>query len=223
MIDERKRFMDHQVAGYFATPVVAIKLTDKENERLKDLFYKKIRNKDYKDIGRNICDRLTHYNNIFYHFKEVRDIFKKLEKMANFAYKDVMNHTSDLFIKEHWINYAKSRSNQHFHSHANSVLSGTIFIDVDDDYLIFKTPFDIDRTPPHMNTIIDEPSFEDNKLGYEFHKTEVSAGVNSGTVLFWPSYLRHGYNDTKKEGRLTLSFNCFPKSINHDYSIGTYT
>jgi|TARA_Y100000022_G_scaffold910_1_gene738 uncharacterized protein (TIGR02466 family) len=215
--------MDHQVAGYFATPVVAIKLTDKENERLKDLFYKKIRNKDYKDIGRNPCDTLTHYYNVFKNFREVRDIFKKLETMANFVYKDVMNHTTDLFIKEHWFNYAKRNSSQHFHAHANSVLSGTIFIDVDEDYLIFKTPFDIDRTPPHMNTIVDEPSYEENKLGYTFHSPEVSAGVANGTVLFWPSYLRHGYQDTKKEGRLTLSFNCFPKSFNHDYSIGTYT
>ena len=73
-----------------------------------------------------------------------------------------------------------------------------------------------------MNTIVDEPSYEENKLGYTFHAPEVSAGVSNGTVLFWPSYLRHGYQDTKKEGRLTLSFNCFPKSFNHDYSIGTY-
>ena len=86
--------------------------------------------------------------------------------MANFVYKDVMNHTTDLFIKEHWFNHATRNSSQHISCTCKSVLSGTIFIDVDEYYLIFKTPFDIDFYPP---PIVDEPSYEENKLGYTFH------------------------------------------------------
>ena len=52
--------------------------------------------------------------------------------------------------------------------------------------------------------------------------TEIEMEVSDGTILFWPSYLRHGYYETQRDARLTLSFNCFPKKFNSLYSTSTY-
>ena len=57
--------MEHEVAGHFAVPITSIKLTTKENERLKDLFYTKVRNKQWKYKGYNVSGKHTHYNRIF--------------------------------------------------------------------------------------------------------------------------------------------------------------
>ena len=216
--------MEHEVAGHFAVPITSIKLTTKENERLKDLFYNKVRNKKWKYKGYNVSGKHTHYNRIFDEFKEIKDISNKVNKMSNFVYQEVMNYESELFVTENWFNYAKQGARQHFHAHANSVLSGTIYIDHGTDHIIFKNPYhEPDIRPLTINHIEDNHNPDKkNKYGYIFHAPEIEMEVSDGTILFWPSYLRHGYYETQRDARLTLSFNCFPKKFNSLYSTSTY-
>lgn len=208
--------MEHEVASFFPVPVVSMKITEEENKKIKSFFFSSIRGKGYD--GKYIndeCSSLIHYREVFDEYRELFWLKKKIKKLSTFVYKDVMNHITDLEVTDAWFNYAKKGSWQYIHNHCNSVISGTLFIDVEDDFLIFHSPYESSSSIANM--MVDNPSQEKNQLGYTFHNKQIQAEVSCGTILFWPSYLKHSYLPTNKEGRLTLSFNCLPTKFNSLY------
>ena len=208
--------MEHEVANFFPVPVVSMKLTQEENQKVKNFFFNSVRGKEYN--GKYIndeCQSLIHYREVFKEYKQLFWLKEKIKLFSNFVYKDVMNHITNLEVTDAWFNYAKKGSWQYVHNHCNSTLSGTLFIDVDDDFLIFHSPYE--ETTSTSNIMIDNPSQEKNRFGYTFHNKKIQTEISSGTILFWPSYLKHSYLPTKKDGRLTLSFNCLPTQFNSLY------
>lgn len=208
--------MEHEVASFFPVPVVSMKITEEENKKIKSFFFSSIRGKGYN--GKYIndeCSFLIHYREVFNEYRELFWLKEKIKKLSNFVYKDIMNHITDLEVTDAWFNYAKKGSWQYVHNHCNSVISGTLFIDVEDDFLIFHSPYESSSSTANM--MVDNPSQEKNQLGYTFHNKQIQTDVSCGTILFWPSYLKHSYLPTNKEGRLTLSFNCLPTKFNSLY------
>ena len=202
----------------FPIPVSSLTLPTQENQEIKNFFFSHIQQEEKGIYTNDGCPTLFHYKDIFTPSKEELSWLKtKIEKYANFVYKDIMNHVTQLEVTDAWFNYAKKGSSQYIHNHANSTLSGTLFIDVKDDFLIFHSPY---HQPISANNIIhDPPAQTASKYGYNYHEGQKEMNTPDGTILFWPSYLKHSYLPTKHEGRLTISFNCLPTHFNYLYSI----
>ena len=208
--------MEHQVASFFPVPVVSMQITEDENKKVKSFFFSNIRGKEYN--GKYIndeCQSLVHYREVFDEYRRLLWLKEKIKKYSNFVYKNVMNHITDLEVTDAWFNYAKKGSWQYVNNHCNSDISGTLFIDVGEDFLVFHSPYE--NSSSTGNIMVDNPSQEENKLGYAFHNTQIQTEVSNGTILLWPSYLKHSYLPTNKEGRLSLSFNCLPTKFNSLY------
>lgn len=111
----------------------------------------------------------------------------------------------DWTIKESWINVLKRGGSQFMHTHANSFISGVIYV-----------------TKPHTSaaTIFRRPSG-----GTEFiFKNDVPNGhissdhwqvpdVQQGDLLLFPSYLLHGVPPNDGAMRISLAFNAIPNRL----------
>lgn len=214
---------NYDVAGLFPVPVVKINLENskEKTEYLKNFFFNQIQKEEFAYNNQtNLLKNYYNSSNILEVKEELHDIKKELIEALNFTYKEILNHVNDLMIVGSWFNLCSAGGYQFSHTHVNSILSGTWYINYDKEKhspLYFESPF---WKVSHNNfQIQDLPSPEDNKHGFIFNKTEVSLEIEEGDIFVWPSYLSHGYKKNKEDNRLTMSFNCFPKSLNSPYSI----
>ena len=104
---------------------------------------------------------------------------------------------TDLKISQIWSNIQNSDSVLHEHSHPNSIISGALYINVDDSCSItFHNP------NPYVyftNALENTP--------YNFEWCKYS--VENGDLLLFPSWLRHGHPEhiNQMDGRICISFN----------------
>tara|TARA_R100001244_G_C5170771_1_gene131633 strand:- start:4020 stop:4637 length:618 start_codon:yes stop_codon:yes gene_type:complete len=125
------------------------------------------------------------------------------KELDNVAYKILkMNKKQRLVVTQSWFNFNPKGSYHHMHNHPNSLLSGTFYIDGEEN-----TFCDIDRE--YANTVF--PYFqlewdEVNPINTNIHT--ISNKLH--TLTLFPSRLRHEVrlNKNNKE-RITLAFNCF--------------
>ena len=93
-------------------------------------------------------------------------------------------------MQDSWCNIQGKDSTLDFHNHPNSVVSGIIFLKVDENSskLVFQNP---------------------TSLTKEIHQITPKTGL----LVMWPSYLRHGSGDSinKSAERIVLSFNTYWK------------
>lgn len=214
----------HKVVIMFPIPLISLKVGV---EGIYDFFNKEIRHRDDKITRDNEHNKnLTHWyndSNVLYEYKELATLREEIEAGANFAYKDVLNYkkSGDMKVVQSWFNLAQVGATQFPHNHVNSVMSGTLYINVDDNsYLSFFSPY-IDQYGgvTVKNVLEDMPSEEENALDYHFHKNILGYRVKEGDCLYWSSFLRHGYSENRTPNRLTLSFNLIPEKFNFLYNI----
>ncbi|MFT7558259.1 MAG: hypothetical protein ACI93R_000153 [Flavobacteriales bacterium] len=197
--------------GLFASPLIKIHLDDLEDA--KRFFYANLKNDD-------TVQNLTHYHsfeNVFDLYSELNWLRLKIEKAGTFAYQDLLNYNKSgpMKITNAWFNLCQVGGSQRKHSHANSLLSGTIYLEADNNTEIdFFHPLTTDSLHAEL---YDEPDTSLNQHGLKYHHQEVAVSVQTGDCLFWPSQLRHGYTNNKTPNRLTLSFNMMPESLNTTY------
>jgi|TARA_R110002012_G_C11461249_1_gene592849 uncharacterized protein (TIGR02466 family) len=140
----------------------------------------------------------------------------ELEKLSNLK-KDIMEHVNayfeqvyspandcSIYITQSWINYTEEKQLHHIHSHANSLVSGVVYLDADIDFdsiTFYKR--EIDQTirilPKEWN---------------QFNSFEWNFPMKTGNIVLFPSNLKHGVK--QKEGkniRASLAFNTFVKGV----------
>ena len=210
--------MNHQTIGLFAQPVTRVDLEVDGVANFFDTVIKGSGGESNKDRGHG-DQGLVHYHNaqnVFKVYDELAELGDRITEAANFVYTEVMNHKSDLFITNAWFNECSVGSSQFLHTHGNSVLSGTLYIRTDENTNIqFQRP----GASEVSFVLSDEPDMEkDNKYGYNFHWHTCTFDVKEGVCLFWPSYMKHGYQNNQTPNRLSLSFNMMPKSFNSMYN-----
>ena len=211
--------MNHQTIGLFAQPVTRV---DLDIDGVAKFFDTVVRNNggDRTNEKHGFGDQgLMHYHNaenVFTVYDELSDLKDQILNAANFVYTEVMNHKSDLFITNAWFNECSVGSSQFMHNHCNSVLSGTLYLRTDENtYIQFQRP----GSSEVQNILEDSPDTDrDNKYGYNFHFQHCNFNVKNGVCLFWPSYMKHGYQNNQTPNRLSLSFNLMPKSFNSVYN-----
>ena len=159
------------------------------------------------------------------------DVLKELE---SYCLQQLNYCLSNVFYKENedggvitdsWVNVTSSdRAWQLWHSHANSYLSATYYVNYDKDKHQ-NLMFDGQPTADSRQHILlnDINGLEDSSLG-KYCKRFYTPDINEGDLVMWPSHILHGYGDghsPKKyeSGRCSISMNYLPKKI----SSGTYS
>ena len=149
-----------------------------------------------------------------------------LLELRNFIF-DSSNHflvntfglTNSIHIANSWINISSPSSSQAFHSHANSLISGTYYISFDSSIhpsLVLRHPrpqcsFSAYEDMPFLPTVYNSPLFKPS--------------YSQGDLLLWPSYLEHGFFASRNPSdslapRVSLSFNLnINNTLLHPYSL----
>jgi uncharacterized protein (TIGR02466 family) len=118
-------------------------------------------------------------------------------------------------IKEMWVNVLEQGGRQAMHNHANSFISGVVYL----------TP-----THPGSQTVFMKSPGGTDFLFKNDHKGMtpneycadkwVSPAPEPGDMVLFPSYLMHAVPPNQGERRITLALNCIPTQLNSwDYTI----
>lgn len=222
--------MKHQVLGLFAQPLSRV---DIDTTGVVEFFEEKIKPtiKPMINEGNGNHHGLKHYHcnspkegwpgsvtNVFNAYPELKWLEDSIVKAANFAYQNICNYSEELHITDAWFNECDIGSGQFWHNHCNSVFSGTLYLRTDEHTEIeFQSPF---GTSDYANTLLNTPNLnKENEFGYNFHFEYCGVPVSDGACLFWPSYIKHGYQNNQTPNRLSLSFNLMPNNFNCLYNL----
>ena len=119
------------------------------------------------------------------------------------------------FIKEMWMNLSSRGGHQSIHSHANSFVSGIVYLSEVED---------TSRTVFHRDMGGRDFDFSN---GHEQSETTpynadrwVANDVQCGDMVLYPSYLLHAVPPNQGEERMTLAFNALPDRLKSwDYEV----
>ena len=122
----------------------------------------------------------------------------------------LFGETLKWFVKEMWINVLHRGGHQATHSHANSFVSGVVYLT--DSHASASIMF-------HRNggggiDFVFANSHEGVALGpYNAAKWQ-SPDLHAGDLLLFPSYMLHGVPINEGEKRVSLAFNAVPEQLN---------
>ena len=159
------------------------------------------------------------------------DVLRELERYClhelNYCMTNVLckENGNGGIITDSWINVTSSdRAWQLWHSHANSYLSATYYVNYDKEKHQ-NLMFDGQPTADSRQYLLlnDLEVLENDSLG-KYCKRFYTPDINEGDLIMWPSHILHGYGDgyssrTYEPGRCSISMNYLPKKI----SSGTYS
>jgi uncharacterized protein (TIGR02466 family) len=108
-------------------------------------------------------------------------------------------------IKEIWLNVLETGGSQFMHTHANSFISGIVYI-----------------TKPHAsaNTVFRKTTGggefifkNDVPLGHYSSDTWIMSEIEPGDMVLYPSHLMHGVPPNEGKQRITIAFNAIPHQL----------
>lgn len=182
------------VNSLFPTPVgffdLGRDLTKSEIDFIKNQF--KVKN----------SGNLSSADNYIVENKELKKLKKFFEDSAKEFLTSIYQpqHNVDLRITQSWANFSEPGEFHHKHAHPNSFISGTFYINADeneDKIYFFKDGYEQLKLPPK-----------------EFNAYNSSSWwftVKTGSLIMFPSSLTHMVETvTAKETRISLAFNTFP-------------
>jgi uncharacterized protein (TIGR02466 family) len=120
--------------------------------------------------------------------------------------KNIYRPSTDVipYVTQSWITVTKEKEQHHMHHHPNSFLSGTLYIDVDEN--VDKIGFQ----RPNIFNSIKLPTNEPNS--YTKHTEFVPA--KKGRIVIFPSHVEHFVPPkVGKNIRTTLTFNSYLKGV----------
>jgi len=209
--------------GLFASPVTKIrdivgyeKVVDVWKEKLLDkVDFNQTSHSGYPlHIAREGLTNYYNHGSILDKFEELSELKQNLTDAANHVWQEVLNYDSELIIVQSWLNESRTGAEQPFHNHGNSVFCGTLYVNIDTALVFERQQLDAPGPILMMKPNLNRP----NSYGETYHYSHVSIPVETGSCLFWPSQLRHGYMNQKEELRLSLSFNMMPSRIDDFYT-----
>ena len=157
--------------------------------------------KHKKSVKKAISNSFTTNNNILDEL-ELKNIKKFILENLNFYLRKVISPISkdnELYLTESWITKTNKSEHHHTHSHANSVISGVLYLKtINKDSITLYSPhrprIDISR---------------DNKTK-DYNNLEVL--VRKGDLILFPSTLMHSVKtNVTDDERVSLAFNSFIK------------
>lgn len=133
---------------------------------------------------------------------ELKNLKEEIMQVTNKYFQDIFKprNTVSLYITQSWLNKTKKGEYHHAHTHGNSIISGSLYIQtVENDSLTYHR-----TTQPQIN--IDPTEFN------MFNSKTWWYAVKTGDISVFPSTVMHGVDEVQSEGtRITLAFNTFIK------------
>jgi uncharacterized protein (TIGR02466 family) len=148
-----------------------------------------------------------------------RKEFKNIKKFLDQCCKDYLEriicpkNNLELYITQSWLNYTEENQYHHRHEHPNSIISGVLYFDSDEDNdkIKFFSKIKYEQIKPE----IDENKFNLWNSGSWWF------AVKTGQLVMFPSSTTHQV-DTKKGNntRISLAFNTFYKgAVGSNYNL----
>jgi len=188
-----------EIIGIFPTPIYTNKL-DREFKKTEINFFEKEKEKKFKNIGNSSSD-----NNYILNNTELKHLKQELDFIVIDYYKKVisLNDNASPYITQSWLNWTTENEFHHRHSHPNSIVSGVLYINADENY--DKIDFFNDRY---------EQFHIKEKETNVFNGKNATLKVSNGLVVLFPSYVQHAVNIKQGNNvRISLAFNTFIKGI----------
>lgn len=187
-----------EIRAIFPTPIYSYKMNRSFNSsELK--FLEKNKKHFFKNEGNT-----TTIDNYILNKKPFSKLKKELELRVNDYFDKVISPSNKIipYITQSWLNFTKTKEYHHKHSHPNSIISGVLYMDCDEQY--DKIRFHRDYIPR---------VFEIERKEYNYWNSDTWwFSVKTGELLLFPSTLTHDVQT--KEGsntRTSLAFNVFIK------------
>ena len=132
------------------------------------------------------------------------DIFHDWIKRCSLEYinKNLGHECEDVIVTDCWLNVCKQGSYQPSHSHANSFVSGTYFVNFEQGKHAPLAFFNLKDLPQQFLEVRGNAM---KKIAVVKHE--------EGTLLLWQSHVLHGYEENMKDNRMTISFNVMPTTV----------
>ncbi len=119
-------------------------------------------------------------------------------------------------VKEMWVNLLDTGGRQAMHNHANSFISGVLYLSAthpDARTVFMKSPGGTDFTFKNDHAGITPGPYNADKW--------ISPAPEPGDMVLFPSYLMHAVPPNPGERRITLAFNAIPTRLDSwGYTIG---
>lgn len=172
----------------------------------------------FDKLSYRICHNFDQH--IFEQFESLSDLQEDIHTVLLSYLRRTGYLCDQMVINDAWANMDGKNSTLGFHYHTNSYLSGTYYVNFDNEN---HTPLSYsndrltaDRKGPGIDIQENRnsPTIYNQKL--------ISVPIKEGSILIWRSHLTHGFAKPNKEGnRLTLSFNAMPKTCRN--TVGHYS
>lgn len=185
--------MNTSVYRLFPTAVMSFEL----DAPITDLELKAIKSLDYHN---NTGNRRSDNDDVFgmYQLSRLSEFCKKC---LNDYIDEVYKPESDIeaYVTQSWTNLTTGNEFHHTHSHANSFISGVLYVDGSkEDQILFRTP--------NPSKMIQIPPREFTDLNSESWWIP----AKNNTVVVFPSWLVHEVPVLdRSEDRISLAFNSF--------------
>ena len=137
-----------------------------------------------------------------------------IENKANIYYKNFLGFREELYVSDSWLNVCEKGGYQPDHYHTNCVVSGTLYISINEKSpsIKFKNPRLLSYPTTPEIKCEEGTQTPYNSLWITVHN------LKNGSILYWPSYLVHGYEESQSEDkRISLSFNLNIKTSKFKY------
>jgi hypothetical protein len=111
-------------------------------------------------------------------------------------------------LKEMWVNVLDTGGRQAMHNHANSFISGVVYLTTthpDSRTVFMKSPGGTEFAFRNDHAGVDTNSYNADKW--------ISPQPEPGDVVLFPSYLMHAVPANPGERRITLAFNAIPTQL----------
>jgi hypothetical protein len=195
--------MDINVVDLFPTAVFS-SILEIEDSVITDIAVLCSKGRSNNFFTNNINHNLV--SNDAYVFQSVlkdTGIQELIQQQINAYIMHVYGETAELGITQSWINVNPPGTSHHKHSHYNSIISGTLYIQTNDKSGFFKI-----YRPDSMFRHIRDTTKTFNKFNYEFF----DFNPKRCQLLIFPSELYHSVDiNDSNEDRISISFNTFYK------------
>ena len=127
--------------------------------------------------------------------------------------KEIINPKEELdfYITQSWLNVTKPGESHQQHSHANSIISGSFYIETDVGQTI--SCYDPNQRVKQHIAIYPQEIINPQEITNFWSADTCSYIVGKNTLLLFPSWLVHGVipNEQQTKDVISLSFNTFAK------------
>ena len=146
--------------------------------------------------------------------KENFEVFNKwLIKCCNYYISEVIGYelVDGTLITDSWLNVCESGGFQVPHHHTNSYISGTYYVNIEQDHapLLFRHSDNSTHSPTQSISLgvgSNNPTL---------YNSDAVFMPQSGQLFLWQSHLTHGYFNNQKDNRISISMNFLPKVISN--------